>query len=190
MGTIKTTNIETITGSGTLTLGQSGETISIPSGATLDLSNATQTGVGGTNTPAFQATISGSQQPISSGVTTKLNFTVENFDTNSAYDAPNSKFTVPSEQAGKYFINATPWLSVDTTYTFNYYYSYIYKNGSAVSFSEIFIGGSGYIQDMRVPVSTILDLSVGDYIEIYANGVGGTSWGNFGGTFEGYKIIE
>jgi hypothetical protein len=37
MGTIKTTNIETITGSGTLTLGQSGETISIPSGATLDL---------------------------------------------------------------------------------------------------------------------------------------------------------
>jgi hypothetical protein len=45
MGTIKTTNIETITGSGTLTLGQSGETITIPSGATLDLSNATQTGV-------------------------------------------------------------------------------------------------------------------------------------------------
>lgn len=142
------------------------------------------------NTLAFQGTISAYQQPISSGVTTKLNFTVENFDTNSAYDAPNSKFTVPSGQAGKYFINATPWISVATTYTFNYYYSYIYKNGSAVSFSVINIGGSGYIQDMRVPVSTILDLSVGDYIEIYANGVGGTSWGNFGGTFEGYKIIE
>ena len=140
------------------------------------------------NTPAFQATISGYQQPISSGVTTKLNFTVENFDTNSAYDAPNSKFTVPSGQAGKYFINATPWISVATTYTFTYYYSYIYKNGSAVSFSVINLT-SGYIQDMRVPVSTILDLSVGDYIEIYANGVGGTSWGNFGGTFEGYKII-
>jgi hypothetical protein len=30
MGTIKTTNIEPITGSGTLTLGQSGETITIP----------------------------------------------------------------------------------------------------------------------------------------------------------------
>jgi hypothetical protein len=35
MGTIKTTNIETITGSGTLTLGQSGETITVPSGVTL-----------------------------------------------------------------------------------------------------------------------------------------------------------
>ena len=53
MGTIKTTNIETITGSGTLTLGQSGETISVPSGATLDLSSATQTGVGGVNTQCF-----------------------------------------------------------------------------------------------------------------------------------------
>ena len=140
------------------------------------------------NTPAFQASTSGYQYPISSGVITKLNFTVENFDTNSAYDAPNSKFTVPSGQAGKYFINATPWLSVATTYTFNYYYSYIYKNGSAVSRSVINLT-SGYIQDMTVPVSTILDLSVGDYIEIYANGAGGTSWGNFGGTFEGYKII-
>ena len=53
MGTIKTTNIETITGSGTLTLGQSGETISVPSGATINLSNATQTGVGGTNTQLY-----------------------------------------------------------------------------------------------------------------------------------------
>ena len=55
MGTIKTTNIETITGSGTLTLGQSGETISVPSGATINLSNATQTGVGGNNKPVFYA---------------------------------------------------------------------------------------------------------------------------------------
>jgi hypothetical protein len=39
----------------TVTLGDSGDTITIPSGATIDLSNATQTGVGGTNTPAFHA---------------------------------------------------------------------------------------------------------------------------------------
>ena len=38
MGTIKTTNIETITGSGTLTLGQSGETITVPSGTTVNMS--------------------------------------------------------------------------------------------------------------------------------------------------------
>ena len=34
MGTLKTTNIQTITGSGTLTLGTSGETVSLGSGAT------------------------------------------------------------------------------------------------------------------------------------------------------------
>jgi hypothetical protein len=45
MGTIKTTNIETITGSGTLTLGQSGETITIPSGVTLT-NNGTASGFG------------------------------------------------------------------------------------------------------------------------------------------------
>jgi len=37
MGTIKTTNIETITGSGTLTLGQSGETITTGTGVTNNL---------------------------------------------------------------------------------------------------------------------------------------------------------
>jgi len=35
MGTLKTTNIQTITGSGTLTLGTSGETVSVGSGVTL-----------------------------------------------------------------------------------------------------------------------------------------------------------
>ena len=37
MGTLKTTNIQTITGSGTLTIGQSGETVEIPSGVPMEL---------------------------------------------------------------------------------------------------------------------------------------------------------
>jgi hypothetical protein len=37
----------------TITIGASGDTITVPTGATLDLSNATQTGVGGTNTPVL-----------------------------------------------------------------------------------------------------------------------------------------
>jgi hypothetical protein len=47
--------------SDTITIGASGDTITIPSGATIDLSNATQTGVGGTNTPAFLAYSSADQ---------------------------------------------------------------------------------------------------------------------------------
>lgn len=45
MGTIKTTNIQSITGSGTVTIGQSGETISIPSGVTFT-NSGTATGFG------------------------------------------------------------------------------------------------------------------------------------------------
>jgi len=82
MGTIKTTNIETITGSGTLTLGQSGETISVPSGATLDLSNATQTGVGGTNSPAF-IVYNNSTQTISNSTHTTYQFNTITLDTDS-----------------------------------------------------------------------------------------------------------
>ena len=47
-GTLKVSNIETSSGSGTITLGQSGETITIPSGVT-------QTGIGNTNAPVFYA---------------------------------------------------------------------------------------------------------------------------------------
>ena len=49
MGTIKTTNIEPIADNGTVTLGSSGDTFTVPSGVTVNMSNATQTGVGGTN---------------------------------------------------------------------------------------------------------------------------------------------
>ena len=104
MGTIKTTNIETITGSGTLTLGQSGETITIPSGATLDLSNATQTGVGGANTPAFLATMGA--QSVSDNTYTVLAFNTEVVDTDSAYDNSTYTFTVPSGKAGLYYFTA------------------------------------------------------------------------------------
>jgi len=45
MGTIKTTNIQSISGSGTVTLGVSGETFDIPSGVTLDTTGATLTGL-------------------------------------------------------------------------------------------------------------------------------------------------
>ena len=42
-GTLKVSNIETSSGSGTITLGQSGETLSVPSGVTLDMSSGTMT---------------------------------------------------------------------------------------------------------------------------------------------------
>ena len=60
MGTIKATNIEPIANNGTVTLGSSGDTFTVPSGVTVNMSSATQTGVGGANTPIVVATRTGS----------------------------------------------------------------------------------------------------------------------------------
>jgi len=100
MGTIKTTNIETITGSGTLTLGQSGETINVPSGATLNMSNGTMTlNSSMKNTPSFAARRN-SNQSISNNTETKIACDQEVFDTDSAYDnSTNYRFT--PQTAGK-----------------------------------------------------------------------------------------
>ena len=105
MSTLKVDTILKRTGTGTITLGQSGDTISIPSGATMDLSNATQTGVGGANSPMWVATMS-AQQTGGNNSMVKINYNTEVLDTDSAYDTSTYRFTVPSGKAGKYFISA------------------------------------------------------------------------------------
>ena len=76
-------------------------TSTVPSGATINLSNATQTGVGGENTPNFRAYVN-SAQSISSGTTTKINFDTENWDVGSKFDTSNNRFT-PGE-SGYFFL--------------------------------------------------------------------------------------
>lgn len=127
MGTIKTTNIETITGSGTLTIGQSGETITIPSGCTIT-NNGTQTGFGGENTPAFFA-YKTSNQSISNATATKVTFESELVDSGSVYDTSNSRFT--PAVAGYYIIGAK-W-RYDTSTNFPSAQFRVNRNGSVIS---------------------------------------------------------
>ena len=87
MGTIKTTNIETISGSGTLTIGTSGETIALGTGVVQ--SNMLY--------PAFMVKLSGTQN-ITTATWTKVTFDSEVFDTDSAF--ASNKFTVPSGEDG------------------------------------------------------------------------------------------
>jgi hypothetical protein len=156
MGTIKTTNIETITGSGTLTLGQSGETVTVPSGVTLS--------GGVTNTPAFLADNGTTRQTLADDTTTKIDFGTEIYDTDNAF--ASSKFTVPSGKAGKYFIYA----SVDifnggndmTNFTF-----YLYKNGSAFTLHTFNGNGNANLRRNTLFFSYTLDLAAADYIEFY-----------------------
>ena len=108
MGTIKTTNIEPIADNGTVTLGSSGDTFTVPSGVTVNMSNATQTGVGGVNTPNFRAYVSSSQS-ISANTATKINFDTEAWDVGSKFDTSNNRFT-PGE-AGYFFLYANVFVS-------------------------------------------------------------------------------
>ena len=192
MGTIKATNIEPIATNGTVTLGSSGDTITIPSGATLDLSNATQTGVGGANTPAFYATNGSTDQSINDGTQTKVDFGTEILDSDSAF--ASSRFTVPSGKAGKYYIfSSVDLLESDSDMTSHNIY--FYKNGSAFV-SHVFNNTSAsVVRRMSTYFGTIFDLSASDYIEIYFQFVGtagnaasieATNAATF---FGGYKII-
>jgi len=193
MGTIKTTNIETITGSGTLTLGQSGETISVPSGATLDLSNATQTGVGGTNTPYFYGE-KASNTTITRGTFTKVTGLTQNeLDSNSAFDG--TTFTVPS--SGKYYLEGVVTgdyqsIGQDGENTV----AFIYKNGSGIKSAKwqnsSATGQTG--REITVTASGIFNLSASDTIELYAyllDSSGGNADVQADRTsLMGFKIIE
>jgi hypothetical protein len=126
-GTLKVGTITTSSGSGTITLGQSGETITIPTGATIT-NSGTSNGFGGANTPAFVA-YKTSNQSISNTTTTKVTFEAEQVDSGTVYDTSTSKFT-PGE-TGYYWIGAK-W-RYDTGTDFDSVSYYLYKNGSIIS---------------------------------------------------------
>ena len=184
-GTLKVSNIETSSGSGTITIGQSGETISIPSGVT-------QTNIGGLMTPAFQARLSGTQS-ISNGATTKINFDTEDFDTDSCYDnSSNYRFT--PNVAGKYYISVN--ISNDTS-SGNHIQTHarIYKNGSDYGYRMINMSGNPG-EAVAVKMDAIITLNgSSDYVEAYAyssyndNGNGQIQAAKRS-MFFGYKIIE
>ena len=185
MGTIKTTNIEPIADNGTVTLGSSGDTFTVPSGVTVNMSSATQTGVGGANTPAFEAYTTGLQS-ITENAYVKMTMATEVFDTDSAYDATNDKFVVPSGKGGKYFFHAAFKMGIDND--FNELRCVIYKNGSALYNTNT----SHYHFESGI-VTAVLDLSATDYVEIYGLHDKGTGENTIADSnsnyFMGFKLI-
>jgi len=146
---------------------------------------------GGTNTPAFFA-YKTSDQTISDNTLTKLTLTSEVYDTDSAYDTTNSKFTVPSGKAGKYLFT----------------YGGLIGNFGSGAFCEVSIAVNGTELSPsrnRVFISTsqsaiiqgviIYDLAVADYVEMFTLQVSGGSKTFFGtvGTyfthFQGFKLL-
>ena len=184
MSTLKVDTILKRTGTGTITLGQSGDTISIPSGTTLAVSG-TATGVGGANTPNFH--VKNSSQSISASTWVTVVFSAEDYDTGNLYNTSNGKLTVDANTTGKYFLYSTVKYASSSISRLNIAF---YKNGTEILRTE-YGNSSSY---PSVNISGIVNLSSsGDYIEVKTNqndgskSLSGEAEGNF---FGGYKIIE
>ena len=185
-GTLKVGTITTSSGSGTITIGQSGETITIPTGATIT-NSGTATGFGGANTPAFNVSLN-ADQTLTNGAFTKILFDLEEFDTDNVF--ASNKFTVPSGQAGKYFLYSN--IIVQGLADGKKMILKLYKNNSAVGTNRTTLGTS---DDTGVSMQFTLDLAAGDYIEVFCyqndtgteNAAGSSSV--MESSFGGFKII-
>ena len=146
-------------------------------------------GIGGTNTPAFQATISGSQN-LTDETATKVQFNSETFDSGSVYDA-SSNFRFTPGVAGKYYIYATLSItgSADAIESIQ---TMIYKNGSSV-INTLNIFGTHDHSEMSQFVYGIDIADADDYYEIYGNvnvSSGNAAVSSARSFFGAYKIIE
>ncbi len=169
------------------TIGDSGDTFTIPSGVTF-ANSGTATGFGESNTPAFRVR-STAGQTISNTTWTKVEWNTEDKDTDSAFSS--DKFTVPSGEGGLYFFQWS--IENNGKVSSNAYYGVaLYKNGSidttirsrenptTTGTYDVYNNGGGGIV-----------LSAGDYVELYYYQNGGgtvTLEGNYR-SWTGYKLI-
>ena len=119
-------------------------------------------------------------QNVTSNTYTKITFETEKFDTDNAFS--DSKFTVPSGKAGKYFFTAT--VSMLNNYT--YVQLDFYKNGSS-----IYRGTAVNNDTSATNVNAVIDLSASDYVEVYcrqSHATNSAEGGNNHTHFHGYRI--
>ena len=153
-------------------------------------------GIGGTNTPAFMASIT-SDQTLSDNTLTKLAFSNEVIDTDNAYD-PSTNYRFTPGVVGKYMIGLDGWIfnSPDLIQTIQLF---IYKNGSDISYSHT-ANYNATFERLHISFNTIIDVgSTSDYYEAYvrqntSNGSTSTFSGSgnnakFRNSFCSYKLI-
>jgi len=157
-GTLKVGTITTSSGSGTITLGQSGETITIPSGVT-------QTGIGGTTAPYVSVYRNGDQS-LSDNTLTTIQFNVENVDSASAFDTSTYKFT--PQTSGYYFVSLNVGIGTTADNSIDKFQIKIFKNGSGITGAtgqrDMDTNGFNYNDQMNTNVMVQMNGS-SDYIE-------------------------
>lgn len=178
MSKIETNTIDNISGSSTLTIGDSNtSTITLKSGATL--TNFPD------NTPAFEAR-SSAFQSIANTTHTQIAFGTEIIDTASAF--ASNVFTVPSGEGGKYFLFAQAGQQGWST---NRFLIILRKNGSdGLGTGELVTSVAQY---PTTSASALAVLAAGDTVDVTIYQDSGSSQNISTGDrtiFFGYKIIE
>ena len=183
MSKIETNTIDNISGSSalqigdtntaTIGLGKSGDTLTVPSGATLTIagtinaSSGTATGFGESNNPSFSSRMS-AHQAVGDNVTTKVAFDTVNFQTSGTYDTTNYRFTPGVAGNYQFMINIVG----DSQATANLYAVTVklYKNGSSIA-EQVHGVNFNFVDNYprQAPVSfNVTDTSdADDYYEVY-----------------------
>ena len=199
MSTLKVDTIQKRTGTGTINVGQSGDTIAMPSATLTTALPITSGGTGGTsfsaaglaNTPAFVSyASSGTQGTVGDNTWTKVILNNEDYDTDSAYDTSNGRFTVPSGGAGKYVFTFQCYMYPSNVGPSMAYRLYI--NGSAQGSMTSGIDlGSNNLSTVAIPATSMTaSLSEGHYVEFYVKGNTGSGNNVISDMrFGGYRLI-
>ena len=188
MGTLFVDKLDPQSGT-SLEIGSSGDTITIPSGATI-ANSGTATGFGESNTPAFAVQGTDEQSSVASATYTKVTFNSELKDTDSAFDLSTERFTVPSGKAGLYTFKYSCQNSQKESAN-KVYQIVLYKNGSLAEGTlvrqnptttgnyDVFLNGSAS-----------LVLAASDYVEVfyYQNSSGSVNLEANKRLFSGFRV--
>ena len=146
------------------------------------------------NTPSFFVSKTSDQSISGDATQTKVTFDTEVFDTDSAFS--DNKFTVPTNQGGKYFFSSS--LRVEASGgSMDYAQVIFYKNGTRFYMPTQFQTSANNMGNSHLNASVIFDLSASDYVEVYgaisgsSTAIGGAAAGseNNQSFFMGYKLI-
>ena len=190
MSEVKTDKLSPRTSSGTLTLGTSGDTFSIPSGVTLS-NSGTASGFGLDGTPNFLASLTGSHTPANNVETTAVYNTVA-YDSDSGYDNTTGEYTIPSGKGGKYLFSAS-WNATTTTTKARHRVIYLFKNGSEIFENLDSSDDHASSPNMAKFINLLVDVSAGDVLKVRYNFRTTTSFSaitytNFDLYFSGIKL--
>ena len=155
--------------------------------------------VGGTNTPAWNVYLSSNQTGISNTTFTKVQFDTKFFDTDNAYDnTTNYRLTIPSGKGGKYFVQFSVWVGLVGDNRTERIHTVLRKNGSNILYgqNQDLTSEGDSINHNTAPSSGVIEVSAGDYLEVYGYHQFNTvSTGTFGGgadkvtRFSGFKLL-